>query len=230
MRHALVALAVALLGAAVGGPSPAFAQANLADGFARLPAGTRILLMPADVELFEISMGGVLEPRADWTADATKYLVEGLRARKLKLGARVSELDDDADESLVELSSLHNAVSRAIVVHHFGSLKLPTKAGKLDWTLGGDTGVVREKTGADFALFTWVRDSYVSDARRAAMVVGALLGVGLASGAQEGYASLVDLKSGRVVWFNYLRRPGGDLRTREQAEETLNALLKNFPG
>ena len=32
----------------------------------------------------------------------------------------------------------------------------------------------------------------------------ALLGVGLAGGSQTGYASLVDLRTGRVVWFNNL--------------------------
>jgi len=62
-----------------------------------------------------------------------------------------------------------------------------------------------------------------------AIVAMALLGVGLAGGAQTGYASLVDLRTGRVVWFNNLARGFGDLREPEPARETVEALLKSFP-
>jgi hypothetical protein len=185
--------------------------------------------MPADIELFELGMGGVLEPRADWTSDAARHVHEGMRARNAKLGARVSELADDGDEAILALNSLHGAVSRAILVHHFGALKLPTKEGKLDWTLGPDTAAVQQKTGADYALFTWIRDSYTSEGRQAAMVVGALFGVAMASGAQRAHASLVDLRTGRIVWFNRVARASGDLRQRDKAEETLDVLLTGFP-
>jgi hypothetical protein len=78
-------------------------------------------------------------------------------------------------------------------------------------------------------LFTWVRDSYAS-AERVAMMVGlALLGVGVGGGAQVGYASLVDLESGQVLWFNQLRRASGDLREAAKATESVEALLTGFP-
>jgi hypothetical protein len=74
-----------------------------------------------------------------------------------------------------------------------------------------------------------VRDSYASGERVAAMVVGALLGVGLSGGAQVGYASLVDLANGQIVWFNRLSRASGDLRDPERARESAEALLAGFP-
>jgi hypothetical protein len=60
-------------------------------------------------------------------------------------------------------------------------------------------------------------------------VAMALLGVGLAGGTQIGYASLVDLKTGQVVWFNNLLRGTGDLREEKSALETVEVLLKGFP-
>jgi hypothetical protein len=207
----------------------AAAQPNLAPGFTKLPPNSTIALMPADVELFEISAGGVGEPRADWTAAASKNIMADLRARKQKLGARATEITGDQDEAVEDLNGLHGAVARAIVVHHFGGLKLPTKDGKLDWTLGPDASKLREKSGADYALFTWVRDSYASAERKAMMVVGALLGVGMTGGVQQAYASLVDLRTGQIVWFNRIVRGTGDLREPEPAAETLTALLTGFP-
>ena len=95
--------------------------------------------------------------------------------------------------------------------------------------MGDSVKLLKDKTGADYALFTWIRDSYASPERKAAMVVMAILGVGIAGGAQIGYASLVDLNNGRIVWFNDLRRAHGDLRETESAKETVETLLKGFP-
>ncbi|HEX7250714.1 MAG TPA: hypothetical protein VF262_10065, partial [Burkholderiales bacterium] len=222
MRRACLGLL--LLWAAV-----AAAQPNLAPGFTKLPPNSTIALMPADVELFEMSAGGINEPRADWTAAANKNIMADLRARKQRLGARATEITDDQDEAVEALNNLHGAVASAIVVHHFGTLKLPTKDGKLDWTLGPDATKLRDKSGADYALFTWVRDSYASAERKAMMVVGALLGVGMTAGVQQAYASLVDLRTGQVVRFNRIVRGTGDLREPEPAAETLTALLTGFP-
>jgi hypothetical protein len=210
-------------------PLYAAAQTSLAEGFSQLPAGARIVLMPADIELFEISSGGVVEPRADWTNAAAQHIRDGLR--KAKLGAHMGELEDDADEAITAIMRLHRAVSEAVVVHHFGSLKLPSKEGRLDWSIGPDASLLRARTGADYALFTWIRDSYASNARKAAMLVGALLGVGIGGvGGQLAYMSLVDLNTGRMLWFNRVRRVTGDLRDEEAAQETLDALLAGFPG
>jgi hypothetical protein len=228
MRRALACLILLWAGVAA-------AQPKLAPGFTKLPPNSVIALMPADIELFEISAGGVGEPRADWTEAATKNIMGDLRARKIKLGARATEITGEQDEAVEALNNLHGAVSRAIVVHHFGTLKLPTKDGKLDWTLGPDVAKLREKSGADYALFTWVRDSYASAERKAMMVVGMAMalagfgGVGLGGGTQQAYASLVDLRTGQVVWFNLLVRGSGDLREAEPAAETLDALLTGFP-
>jgi hypothetical protein len=88
---------------------------------------------------------------------------------------------------------------------------------------------LQARSGARYGLFVWVRDSYATAERKAAMVALALLGVGVSGGVQTGYASLVDLQTGRVVWFNRLARATGDLREAAAAKESIEALLSNFP-
>lgn len=211
----------------------AFGQSpHLAPGFAKLPKDTRVLLMPTDIELFEISAGGVLEPKAEWTQDATKHFRAALAAKQKTLGATVIELAEQDVDNVAEINSLHAAVANAITLHHYGtsSYRLRTKDGKLDWSLGDAVRVLKEKTAADYALFTWVRDSYASGGRIASTVVLALLGVvSVPGGRQVGYASLVDLNTGQVQWFNRLARSSGDLREAGKAADTLDALLAQFP-
>lgn len=213
--------------------SSASAQSkNLAPGFDALPKSAKIVVMPTDIELFIISAGGVPEPRADWTEAANKYFKAALLEKKKSLGAIAIDLKEkDADE-FAEVNTLHAAVANAISAHHFGPaiLNLPTKEGKLDWSLGDSVRRLKEKSGADYALFSWIRDSYASGERIAATILLAVVGIGIAPGGlQQGYASLVDLNTGQIVWFNRLFRGSGDLREPEKATEVLNTLLANFP-
>ena len=203
---------------------------NLAPGFSTRPAASRLVVLPPDMELFSISAGGVSQPRADWTEAAQGHFQRALGARSLKLGAQVTPPDARQMEEFAELQTLHRALADAVFIHHTsGGLKLPTKQDRLDWSLGDAVQPLRERTGADYALFTWVRDSYASGERKAALLAMALLGAIPLGGQQIGYASLVDLHTGRIVWFNELSRFWGDLREAKPAEETLEALLKGLP-
>lgn len=210
-------------------PLAAAQSKNLAPGFVQLPKDAAVAVMPVDMELFSISAGGVLEPKADWTEAAAKHFKAAVLAANQGFGLRSVELAEKDADDVAEVNTLHAAVAQAIAMHHFGPLALPTKDGKLDWSLGEAVRPVKAATGARYALFSWVRDSYASSERKAMMIGLAILGVGIGGGAQVGYASLVDLDTGQVVWFNRLARMSGDLREPEPAAETVKALLAEFP-
>lgn len=223
-------LLAAVLAAASLQAQAAEAQ-KLAPGFTVRAADSRLLVLPADMELYSMSAGGVVEPRADWTQAAQKNFVAALAKQGKLLGPQVTQMSNAEADDFADIVTLHRAVADAISLHHHGGLmELPTKGDRLDWSLGDAVRPLREKTGADYALFTWIRDSYASNERKAAMVGLALLGAISLGGEQEGYASLVDLRTGRVVWFNQLDRMSGDLREPAPAVETVQTLLKDFPG
>ncbi|MBC3932217.1 MAG: hypothetical protein ACOYNW_01565 [Undibacterium curvum] len=210
---------------------PAAAVEQIAAGFGGLKKGEKVVLMPTDVELFSMSAGGMNEPRADWTEAATKHFNQALLKKRKALGLVSLDLASEEADSFSDISALHAAVAQAINTHHFGhsGFNLPTKEGKLDWSMGEAVKPIQEKTQADYALFTWVRDSYASAERKAAMLAMAFLGVGLTGGTQLGYASLVDLRTGQVVWFNRLISSTGDLREEDKAKDTVDSLLNKFP-
>lgn len=195
----------------------------------------RVLLMPTDIELSELNAGGITEPNAEWTAIARKLVKEALREKMAKQSAflAIHELDESSlklESREIQLVKLHGAVGAAIVLHKFRpELALPTKAEKFDWSLGPDAQVLGQTYNADYALFVFIRDSYTSAGRAVAILLMAVLGVGIPGGQQVGYASLVDLRTGEIVWFNLLRRAAGDLREPEPAMESVNILLENFP-
>ena len=217
---------------AVPPSSPATAGSkNIAPGFTGLSRADKVLLMPVDVELFSLSAGGVAEPKADWTAAAQEHMRTAIAAKKAELKLSGIEINERVADEFAEQVGLHAAVASSMALHHGvgGVWALPTKAGHLSWSFGDAMLPLAAKTGARYGLFVWVRDSYASAERKVAMVALAILGVGIAGGSQVGYASLVDLQSGQVVWFNRLARASGDLREAVPARESMDALLSNFP-
>ena len=212
--------------------TPAAAQSRyLAPGFEALPAGAKAVLLPVDVELFSLSAGGVAEPKADWTASAQTLMNQALKRRLSELRLDFMAIDDKAADEFAEQVGLHAAVARSINLHHgvAGVWALPSKQGRLDWSFDAAMRPLQEKLGARYGLFVWVRDSYASAERKVAMVALALLGVGLGGGAQVGYATLVDLQTGQVLWFNRLARGSGDLREEKSALESIQVLMTGFP-
>jgi hypothetical protein len=195
----------------------------------------RILLMPLNVELSEMSAAGVLEPKADWTNAANTHMLAALRAENANRNVHMLEYDEskvpaDKRDELVQLSKLHGVVGQSIMVHQYmAPMALPTKEGKFDWSLGPKTRDLKEAFGADYALFVYVRDSYTSVGRAAMILLAAVFRVYLQGGTQVGFASLVDLDTGNVVWFNRLARAAGDLRTEAAAQETVQTLMAGLP-
>jgi hypothetical protein len=189
----------------------------------------RVVLVAPDVELTELTAGGVNEPRADWTEAARGFIGRDVTAR---LSQKTIELVNapPLTPQEVQITRLHAAVGKAIMRHLFVPvLQLPNKQGALDWTLGAGTNEMRDRLGADYALFVFVRDSYSSSGRQALQILGVLAGVAVPGGAQIGFASLVDLRTGNIVWFNRLVSTSGDLRTEAPAQKTVDALLKDIP-
>lgn len=200
-----------------------------------LPSNARVLLMPMDVQLFELTVGGLEEPRADWTATAQKHVHTALKnflAEKKDTVIRYEAPKDNPEKARIseQLMKLHSMVAQTIHLHtYFGGYNLPTKKDAFDWSLGSGVQQINERYDANVALFIFIRDSYASPGRKVAMVVGALTGIGIAGGTQSGFASLVDLDTGNILWFGRLIRPTGDLRTPEPAKEAVSQLLSEIP-
>ncbi len=202
---------------------------------AKPPERVRVLLMPPDVELSELTAGGLEEPKAEWSEAATRHVVKALtkllRGREDTLIVYRPPEEGSTDwHDYTQLMKLSDAVSSSVMLHGYvPGLALPTKGEELDWTLGSGVEVLRRNHAADYALFVFLRDSYATGGRRAYMFVSALFGVYVPGGIQVGYASLADLRTGELVWFNMLTRHEGDLRTPEAADEAAEELLEGLP-
>lgn len=193
------------------------------------PSGSKILVVQPDVELSTLTMAGLLEPRADWSQQGRDNLAREVAEVIQGSQHQVKVLDPSTalEGRPGQLLRLNEAVISSIGL----GATLPTKKDNFDWTIGEGAKVLAETYDADYALFTYGRGSYSSGGRKAAWLVMAAAGVSLPMGSQTAYASLVDLKTGQVVWYNVAvpTNGAGDMRSEAGAESLTTSLLKNIP-
>lgn len=235
------AAVAAVVAAVMVQPVAAQERTAVKTGF-ELPAsaGKTILVFRPTVRVGAQSTGGLFEPNGDWTDEARKNIQAALAARQETLGNHVVAAPEaiGADAQLVEeYSALFAAVSQSVIHYQFfvGN-RLPTKkhdnkTNVFDWSLGSGVAALPGAKDADYALFIYDKDAYGSTGRKILQVV-ALLGPGIAitSGEHAGYAGLVDLKTGDLLWLNADGAMGGDVRTADGAQKRVGQLLEKFPG
>ena len=194
-----------------------------------------VVVFRPDVQVGTLTTGGVDEANADWTSNARQLIEASLRRNNSVAGAKiVFPADPEGDDGayLAEYRSLFTAVANAIQQYKlFPGNRLPTKKGDVfDYTLGNGTSRIAQMTGADYALFVFTHDAYGSSGRKTAQIFGAMFGIAIVPGIHIGYAGLVDLKTGDVIWLNADPQMGGDVRTPEGADKRVRQLLNGFPG
>ena len=192
----------------------------------------KILLMPVDIEICELTVAGLCEPNALWTENSKKNVIIGFnKIIELRNGSVVNFDNSSKKEVINQLIKLHTHVGYEIINNEYGQLKMPTKE-KFDWSIGKKVSILKKEYKSDYALFMFIRDQYSSTERIIYNVVTALLfpGVIPLGGTQTAFASLVDLKNGDIIWFNGYYRSFGDIRDVDSAIQTLDKLFEQFPG
>lgn len=221
---------------------PALAQEKAATkpGFV-LPADkpVRILVFRPDVKVGSQSAGGVVTPNADWTASARRLLADALVAARPGGSSEVvfmPELEGDNAVLLADYRALFKGVAATVLQHRlFKGDRLPTKITGFEYTLGPGAAKLGEIGGGDYGLFVVTNDAFGDSGRKALQIFGLLMagatGFGgmVSSGIHAGYAGLVDLRTGDLVWLNADLKMGGDVREADGATKRVAQLLEDFP-
>jgi hypothetical protein len=227
------------LGAAVAmfaAPVAAQEKTGIKDGFTLKPGSAKIVLLRPRIAVGAQSTGGMNEPNADWTDQARQNIGRELAATQGKLGNivvdQVEPVGEDA-RRVAEYKALFDSLANSVITYQFfiGN-RLPTKKrkGSFVWGIGPEVATLPGLEGADYALFITTEDQYGSTGRKMLQVFAAMGGIGVAVGVHKGFAGLIDLRTGELVWLNADLQMGGDVRTPDGAQKRVAQLLEGFPG
>lgn len=216
-------------------PATAYADANATHvAIAKLAPDTPILVMKPEVTLNMLTAGGTLDPKDEWSHAAQGFIAASLATAMTTRHYVTVNADADSyqDPHAIQVLKLNDAVTQSITMNEGVLTKLPTKPG-FDWTVGDDVSALQPAgtaTPPAYALFIRANGVFSSGGRAAAMIGMALVGVSVPMGGQTLQGTLVDLKTGQVVWYQTYTVPAGvDIRKADDAGIVINAMLKKLP-
>lgn len=196
----------------------------------------KVLMIPPDIRVSEVSAGGMVEKVDAWSEQARRNVLDSVRdvvgSKRLFEMVEVPQLSAEDKAALDQHVALYGIVSASAFA--FGRSSDPAwahKAREFDYTLGPGLGPLAQRAGADAALIVVGQDYVSTSERKATMIVGALFGVAMPAGPTVFTVGVVDLKTGNLLWHNYNLSVGAhDLRDRRDAESMVQSVFLEYPG
>ena len=104
---------------------------------------TKILLMPIDIEICELTIAGICEPNASWTKESKKNIILGFEEILKNKNASLNKYNKkDQNNEIVQLIKLHTQMGQEIINNEYGSMELPTKE-NFDWSIGNKVKLLK---------------------------------------------------------------------------------------
>jgi hypothetical protein len=209
--------------------NPAFNKASSAQ------KTRQVLLLPPNVEVKEISAGGVPEKVEAWSKQAKSNIKQSLSkatgAGKNFDLIELPEMTASEKDAVEKYLAFYEVVGGDAFI--FGRSPDPAwqhKTKNFDYTLGDGLHFLKQKTGADAALFIVGSDNISSGGRKAAIVIGAMMGIVIPAGMTFVSAGLVDLDSGDILWLNYDFGGGNwDIRNQADTDKLVANIFIDYP-
>ena len=228
---ALILMAASVLAtpalAAMSAVNPALTQ-NLA------ARPKKIVLLPPQVFVYELSAGGVPTRMADWEATARDNIVAAATRLAQQAGFELvpaPALDPLLADQLEAHIGLYDRVAQSVFVYGRGDQEAwAHKKNEFDYTVGPGLAFLREQTGADAALIVLGSDFISSGGRRAAFIAGLALGIVMPLGQSFITAGIVDLTTGDVLWMSFDSSVSMDSRTPADVDSLMRDLYQTWPG
>ncbi len=194
-----------------------------------------IALIPNDIQVFEVTAGGVVEKVREWSDAAEKNICTAVAA------SRDGDLNlqqlDPARLTPVERDTLNQHLALFDIVA--GNALWATnpqmgppwnlKREHFDYTIGNGLSFLRTNYGYDAGLIVTGFDYISTPGRKGMMVAAMFLGVAIPMGHTFIVAGLVDFETGDILWFDHASDPSStDLREADSTRKFVVNIMADF--
>lgn len=200
---------------------------------APMQAPFKVLLLPSEIKIFNITAGGGMDEAPDATAKMTAETDAELR-RALATSpvfhiVELPPLSPDEQSVLKEHIALYKlAAEDAEKVDSLGG-DWKHQLEHFEYTIGPGLSFLRQRSGADYALIVFGGDGESTGGRQAMNVLGAILGAGMVEGRNYLYAGLIELSTGKLTWLNYDTHNAKDFTSENNMDVFVDGLFSDYP-
>lgn len=194
-------------------------------------------LIKPDVEICEISAGGVKEIRDDWCEQGLENVVAALQKTLdlKKVNYKRIIIDDDFKKEIEDIRALYRAVSQSIRLHAIGPGPhvFPEKTASFDYSVG-PIDTILDRYNCDALIIVYGTDQISTGGRKALMALGAIAGaftgvvVMPVAGMTTINFAVID-QGGNILFYTSKAGGGYDLRKPESALSLVNQVVTEYP-
>lgn len=203
----------------------------------RLERLRRVVVVPPEIQMFEVSAGGVPERVKGWSEQAAGAVRASLRQTLLRYGLELVDLPplDAKDQELMERHlAMFRRIGEAIAfVQDSHDSVWTTRRNQLEFTVGDGLAALGRRLDADGFLFVDGVD-FISTTGRRLIFALSTLAFGLPVvplGTAYLQAGVLEAQSGDVLWFGRdYRFAAGDLREPETAQRLTTQVFAGYHG
>jgi hypothetical protein len=231
--RAVGALRVAILSACLSVPTICASKAKEVEPVAAVTP-LRVLVLPVDFDVLEMSASGMVEPVPAETVQAEEAL-SGATLRVLAHTKQFQIIDmpvmSDAErEVLKEHIALYKLTAyNAAQMIRLGGPTWKAKQEHFDYSIGDGLKFLVERSGADAAVVVAGAQLNSSGGRVAMFILMAAAGVAIPLGGAQGSAGIIDLNTGNIQWLEERAGTKGDIKDKKGAEQTMMNMIGGYP-
>lgn len=190
------------------------------------------LIFP-DIEIYELTAGGVRELKDDWCKSGTENVFNALmeKLKEKEIEVKILTVEEDIEDIL----ALYRAVSTCIHLHTYGPYPFPEKKKNFSYSIGSIEKILK-KHGVEALMIIYGSDEVTTGGRKALIAFGALATIATGvpvvprAGITTMDVALVD-SSGTILWYMGKRSGAShDLRNPEDATTFVEDIFSDFPG
>lgn len=196
----------------------------------------KVVVLPVDIEVMEVSAGGVEEEVPDWSKEASRSVFKALSAAIAKQPGMKEIPVPRFDGAVAGNVDEHLALYK-LVVNTASKMGWEHKVKRFDYGIGPGLRALAQQTGADAAIMVYGRDHASTAGRKARAVVGHIPILNIFTGPAPTlghsfiHIGVVDLRTGDLLWMNSNYREGGtNLRDPGDAAKMIDTIFEWYPG
>ena len=189
-------------------------------------------LIPPDIEIYELTAGGVRELKDEWSDMGKENVINSLMKKLKEKDIKVETFTKD--EIMEETLALYRAVSMCIELHTQGPFAFPEKQKNFDYSIGSIEKTL-EENNVDALMIIYGSDEDTTGGRQALIALGVLASIatGVAVAPRAGITTmdvaLVD-PSGTILWYkNKSSGASHALKKPEDATSFVEDIFSDFP-
>jgi|GEM_PF-5651493 len=225
----LLAAAAAACFASIG---QAAAPQDSAAATAASGGAIKVLLLPSNLKIYNLTAGGSLDIQPDASTAAGHEADSELQRDVPTTGFQLltmPSLSADEQARVTESVGLYRLASEdAKTVDNLGG-DWKQALQRFDYSVGPSLQFLKQRTGANYALLVFGADADSTGGRVAMSIFFAALGVGIAGGRNYMYAGLVDLDTGNIVWLDDDHKNASNFTDKKTVDAIIKNLLQDYP-